>query len=127
MDFDSNTIGAIGEAKAFAKLAEMGYVVCVPHVHVARYDLVLEKDGIFTKIQVKAGWMENGKFRAELRGSNFNSSGRHRSTYDDEEIDAFVLYNPDEDELYWLDFDEAPTTGIRRNLSSMKDYLLEKP
>ncbi|UBF23209.1 PD-(D/E)XK nuclease [Haloarcula tailed virus 2] len=124
MNYDSDTMGAIGEAKAFAKLAEMGYVVCVPHVHVARYDLVLEKDGVFTKVQVKTGWMDGDKFRVELRGSNFNSTGRHRSTYSEHEIDVYVLYNPELDCLYWLDFDEAPKTGIRRTLDSMEQYSL---
>ena len=124
MDYDSNTMGAIGEAKAFAKLAELGYVVCVPHVHVARYDLVLEKDGVFTKIQVKAGWMDDNKFRVELRGSNFNAQGRTRTRYEEDEIDAYVLYNPSNDELYWIDYEDAPKTGIRRNVDGMEEYKL---
>lgn len=125
MDFDANTVGAIGEAKAFAKAAEKGYTVLVPHVHPCRYDLVLEEGGNFTKVQVKTGWIDNGSFRVELRSDNHNYSGRTRTRYGADEIDVFIFYNPQNDCLYWVDYEDAPQTGICRKPSSMEKYLFE--
>lgn len=49
---NSNQQGALGEARAILEYSEMGYVVLQP-IFSTKYDLVIEKDGRFQRVQVK--------------------------------------------------------------------------
>ena len=115
------TRGAIAEAKVAAKLTEMGYVCSLPVVHAARYDLILDFDNVMVRVQVKHAYEgANGKLRVDLRGK---SSYHGKEPYTPHEIDAFAVYY--DDAVYWLWFNEAPSTGIKRDREWFEQHRVE--
>ena len=124
---DTNRKGDIGELKVSSKLLEMGYVVSetVTDTH---YDLVVEIGGEFTSVQVKVcRWSEeDNTYRVGFEKTNYGASGPNRNLYKQGEIDVFAIYNPDEDEIYWLTFDEAPKWGASRTLTSWQEDLVDR-
>lgn len=116
---DTNTIGAVTEARVLAALTARGYTVSVPF-GVAKYDLIADIDGQLNKIQCKTG-------RLRRNGVMFNaySTGRDgtRSTYLD--CDLFGVYCPDTDEVYLVPVDMAGHTTVTLRvdpLKSTRDY-----
>ena len=104
------TKGAIAEANVAAVLTEMGYICSLPVVHAARYDLILDLDSVMVRVQVKHAYEgADGKLRVDLRGKN---SYNGKEAYKADEVDAFAIYY--DNEVYWLWFHEAPSTGIKR-------------
>ena len=115
------TKGAVAESAVIAKLTDMGYICSLPIVHAARYDLVVEIDG-FMKVQVKHAYVgANGKLRTDLRGRN---SYKGKEPYTANEVDVFAVY--DGKTVYWIAFEEAPSTGIKRPKSWYQQYHIEK-
>lgn len=89
--------GSITELKIAAKLIERGYTVCMPYGNNARYDLVIEKNGKFERIQCKTSHIEEKCIR-------FNTTSQHiltgeRFTYETE-IEYFGVYSPELDKCY---------------------------
>ena len=50
---EQHHIGAKTELYAAYKLAEMGYTILFPQTTQSRYDIAIEKDGVFKRVQVK--------------------------------------------------------------------------
>ena len=113
------TKGAVAESAVIAALTDMGYVCSLPIVHAARYDLVVEIDSLI-KIQVKHAYTgADGKLRTELRGRD---SYRGKKPYTADEVDVFAVY--DGESVYWIPFEEAPSTGIKRPAEWYQQYEL---
>lgn len=92
--------GQTASLKAELRAAELGYTVLKPTTP-CRYDLLLEKNGKYTRVQVKfadSEAKEQGAVKAELR--------RHGKTYTSKEIDALVVYIPQTGELCWFEAKE---------------------
>lgn len=94
--------GVVAEMQVASKLIEDGYTVSEP-INDGKYDLVAEKGGEFTRIQVKNGRMKNGSVRATLceysRGDTY--------VYGKDDIDAFGIYNS-ENGVFFMDVEDAP-------------------
>ena len=71
-----NTVqkGDISEAKILARFVELGYPVLLPWSNGERYDMVIEKDGEFLRIQVKTGRVENGCIHFNTSSVDWNTS-----------------------------------------------------
>jgi hypothetical protein len=52
---DIKTIGELSEIIVAAELAKAGYGVAFPMGENRRYDLIIEKDGVLSRVQVKTG------------------------------------------------------------------------
>jgi hypothetical protein len=67
-----------------------GYTVLIPFGEGRRYDMVIEKDGQFFRLQCKAGRYKDGVIRFNACSSNWFNKTRKRYTCD--EIDYFAVY-----------------------------------
>lgn len=87
---NSKDIGSIGEQIAILKLLELGLSVSKPIGDNDRYDLILDKENILYKIQVKAskGTEDSVAF---YTCSSQAHRGKGRSLYTLEEVDYFLL------------------------------------
>lgn len=47
-------------------------------------------------------------------------------TYNADDVDAFAVYDPVNDRVYWLWFDEAPATESRRKYHSLSEHTTER-
>lgn len=106
-------IGDTAVAGVLARLLKRGYAILLPFGDSQRYDLVLDKDGQFFRVQCKSGRVRNGCIR-------FNSSstewykGHRRRNYKGQ-IDYFGIYCPELDKTYLVPVDiVGETQGILR-------------
>lgn len=111
--------GALAEARVLALLVQRGCRVSTPQFTNAPYDAIVEApDGKLLKIQIKCAWQRDDVVRADLR-----QRAGITDSYEEGDVDAFLVYNPHMDEAYWFDYG---TVGMRveRKLSSMRKNLL---
>ncbi len=106
---DKKTKGSIAELRVSSDLMEKGWNVLIPFGENNRYDLVVERDGRFVRIQVKYVTPKNGAMEVNCRSSN-NWSVR---PYTCDEIDFIAAYNPEDQAVYYV-----PISKIRKK--SMK-------
>lgn len=83
--------GVSSELFVAHRFAELGYSVLWPLLTQSRYDLVIEKDGVFSKVQVKkATWSSAGKYsylQVRISGKNKLTN----TPYKDSDVDVFVF------------------------------------
>lgn len=117
-----------------ARSLELGYNPSTPFLEDSRYDLVLEKDGVFHRVQVKyIEWMpaSSSAYYIDLTKTNHGK----RSVYTEDEIDIVVVYFAKQDKICWFDKEEwsgktalavrsEPTkNGQVKKIIMMDDYL----
>ncbi|KKS32411.1 MAG: hypothetical protein UU93_C0007G0016 [Candidatus Amesbacteria bacterium GW2011_GWA2_42_12] len=87
--------GVLGELAFTYHLIEKGYTVLSPINPNSSYDLAIEKNGKFTRIQVKYRTPVNGILRIEL-----DRPMRKTKKYFERDVDAMGLYNPNSNKFY---------------------------
>jgi len=94
---DRRTLGNIAEARAIYVLTEEGYTISIPHSENNPYDLVIEKDGCFSSVQVKGtqNVRGSGSYEVDLRTSKFNTKGQNRTKMVDKKFDFLAVMTPD--------------------------------
>lgn len=121
---DSHQNGAVSESMVQSRLYKEGYAVSVP-VSEEPYDLIADIDGELLKIQVKTLFTRDRgtstQYRAELRPRSRGKGERYKS----ENVDAFAVYNSDDNEIYWMWFEEAPETEASRKLNTWRKDLIQ--
>ncbi|MDO8639322.1 MAG: group I intron-associated PD-(D/E)XK endonuclease [bacterium] len=111
VELQKKTKGDIAELAVAKKLMEDGWRVLIPYGENHRYDLVVEKDHKFVRIQVKYVTPRNNVLNINCRSSN-NWSVLH---YSPEEIDIISAYNPHDGEIYFI-----PILEINRSLFKIR-------
>ena len=107
-------IGHRSEAAILAQLVSRGYRVLLPFGVNQRYDLVLESDGRFLKVQCKTGRLRNGAIRFRSISVQSNMSGSRVRSYAGE-VDFFAVYCPENRRVYLVPVDEmSPNTNYLR-------------
>ncbi|HET9031054.1 MAG TPA: group I intron-associated PD-(D/E)XK endonuclease [Candidatus Aquilonibacter sp.] len=131
---DTKRIGDIAEMRIMAACAEAGYHVLVPFGENRRYDIVLERDGRFFRVQVKAGRLRNGSLIFNAYSAHSHRNGMANRRYDGE-IDYFGVWCGDDRTAYLIPVSDVgvvgcfrvlPTrNGQRRRVRWALNYLLE--
>jgi hypothetical protein len=102
-------VGTRTEATILAELVRRGYRVLLPFGHNQRYDMVLEIDGSFRRVQCKTGRLRDGCVL--FRASSTRSNTRRTLTRDyKEDVDLFIVHCPDTGGIYVIPIDEATRT-----------------
>ncbi|WP_240145682.1 group I intron-associated PD-(D/E)XK endonuclease [Halococcus salsus] len=116
--------GDIAETRAIAELVELGYRVSVPTSGHCPYDLVLDTDDELLKIQVKHATLRDDERmrRCSLKRSNPNATETNDSYYGANEVDAYLVFCPEKETLYWIDFDDAPAANVVLRFESSVDH-----
>ena len=100
--------GDVSEAVILAELVKLGFTVLQPFGDNQSYDLVVEKDGQFFRIQCKTGILKNGvvNFRT------VSTLPRFKGGYDQRSykglVEFFVVYCPQNGGIYVLPPNEMP-------------------
>jgi hypothetical protein len=101
----------VAETHTVDKLVRMGYDVSKPVHYDCPYDLIADINGHLQKVQVKCchrSKERTNSLRCDLRRRSHRSNGMREDTYSRDEVDVFAVYWPDEDELLWIPFEDAP-------------------
>ncbi len=104
--------GKIAELEAQKAFTEMGFSVSIP-ITEERYDMIVDSEKELIRVQVKSGYYKQGN---EDRMSCDFRAGVNNVSYKESEIDCFVVYNPMNDDLYWLSVEEAPKTSTTKHV-----------
>ena len=127
-------VGHRSEAAILFQLVRRGYRILLPFGVNQRYDLVLDSDGQFLKVQCKTGRLRGGaiRFRAQSVQSN---TGTTKTRHYLGEVDLFAVYCPDNDSVYMIPADDVPSTAMylrvdkprnkqRKRVRWAEDYVL---
>lgn len=96
--------GDIAEAFAIARLLQLGYSVSVPFGDNQRYDLIVDKGGELLKVQVKYCSIRKQVIEVPLASVYSLKNENVIRHYEKTEIDIVLVYCPDTEKLYWIDF-----------------------
>jgi hypothetical protein len=103
---NSKSVGDITQSQVMAALLKRGKKVLMPFGDNFRYDLVVEEDGRFTRIQCKTGKMNGGAIVFAVASSQYHRGGK-RQDYRGQ-IDAFGVFCPDNEKVYIIPIDDLP-------------------
>lgn len=83
-------IGLITEYKCQLFLIEQGFNVLMPIGNYQKYDLVIEKDNKFYRIQIKHSTEKENSFLVRTRYDVRDNGRVHKETYSKEDCDYFM-------------------------------------
>lgn len=103
---DSHRKGDLTEAIVIAELKRRSIPVSLPFGDNERYDLVIETpEGNLLRVQVKTGWLSEGKIEFHTSSQHTNSKGNTYKPYDGD-IDYFLVYCHELETLHFIHEDE---------------------
>lgn len=130
----SNSKGSIGQAFIVAHLLENDYNVLVPVQDGLPYDLVIERQGQYRRLQCKYRKADKGAIKVPKRNNDYRGVGT--TVYSQENIDGFAVFCPDNRQIYYvpvLELDaisknlclriEAPKNQQVKGVRNAADYL----
>jgi hypothetical protein len=99
-------VGDRTEAIVIAALIRLGYRVLRPLSANQRYDLVLDLDGEFLRVQCKTGRLRKGAVVFSARSCRSNRNRTYVRSYTDE-ADVFMVHCPETDRIYAVPVGES--------------------
>lgn len=119
--------GSFGELLVMLKTAEKGFAVCIPYGENHRYDLALEREGKFQRVQVKSLAPVEGKITLQLYTVQHNKDPNDvrqykRVFYSASDVDTLAIVNTDTNDIYMIPYVDvdSKTAIILRTDRSMK-------
>lgn len=129
--------GQATEAIIKAELVSRGVSVLVPEYDNEPYDLAIEIDGTFHRIQAKTAFeaTTDGAVRFRTRSVRTKGSGYEREGYEGK-IDLFAVFAPTREEIYLIPIEDVGETqmtiryaaagnGNTKRVNWYEDYLLD--
>jgi hypothetical protein len=101
-------IGDISEIIVRARFIQKGYTVLVPQNNGLRYDIVVEKDGIFQRVQIKTGRLMDNE-AIYFRASSVDSLTKADIHYHGH-IELFAIYCPHNHQVYVMPVEHATSS-----------------
>jgi len=105
----SHERGDATEAAVIAKLKRRRLSVSIPFGDNERYDIIVATpDDRLLRVQIKTGWIRNGKIEFHGKSQHTNATGNTYTEYEGD-VDYFVVYVPDLDSMYLIGESEFGT------------------
>ena len=135
---NTKDIGENSEAQVMSAFIKMGYTVLTPVLgDNKRYDLVIEVNGDFHRVQVKtARKLKNGSISFDTCSSSIHRRGGKKRDYRGQ-IELFAAYSPDTGKIYIIPVEDVGKTAVqfridppgnnqKKDIKWAKDYELDK-
>jgi hypothetical protein len=127
-------VGHRTEAAILAELVRRGYRVLVPFGVNQRYDLVIETDDGFLRVQCKTGRLRGGVIQFSALSIQSNTRCTQTRDYAGE-VDLFAVHCPENRGIYVIPAEEVPCSSMylrvdpprnrqRKRVRWAKDYEL---
>lgn len=94
--------GDVGVTKAIADATFQKWNVSIPLAEHLSYDLILEKNGITERVQVRYTTASKGCLHVKLTSSWSSKSGNHIKNRQKDDFDILAVYCPDNDQVYYV-------------------------
>jgi hypothetical protein len=125
--------GNIGLAKAMAELTVQKIHVSIPIEEDLKYDLVVEKEGVCKRMQVRYCTPSESVLAVKLKSVWSDKKGNHVVVRQKGDFDILAVYCPSNDEVYFVDdkgFENTTVIYLRlfksknnHKVRMAKDYL----
>jgi len=113
--------GDLGVLKAQVDLCQQGWMVLIPLTEHAPFDLVIYKDGMFKRIQVKYRTpSRHGTVDVSFRSYWSNRNGIQVKKQDMSSFDICCIYCPKTDECYYIDTNNILDINISLRVEAPK-------
>ena len=89
---DTKLKADIAESAVVTQLLKRGFHVLKPLGDRLPYDLVVEANGSFLRIQIKSAWFRKGSYIVDTRRTKTNRRRMVRSRYEKDDFDFAILY-----------------------------------
>ena len=130
---NSKLKGNIAEAVFTVECLKRDWVVSKPFGDNCRYDAVLDRGKGLERIQIKSSTFSSSKGviqAATRRIYNNQTKGSICNTYTKNDIDAFVIYSPELNKLYYIPIEEQENKkylNLRVSASLKKEVTPKNP
>lgn len=119
MSYNPKAIGERSEGLILAVFLRAGKVVLQPFGDNQRYDLVVDEDGTFIRVQCKTGRLVEGTIAFECCSSSVHRGGTKKGY--EGQADVFAVYSPDLDKVFIVPVSDAPSRSCRLRLEAPKN------
>ena len=116
---DTKSKGDTCEGIVMATLLRLGKPILLPFGENLRYDLVVDEDGKFTRIQCKSGLLKNGVISFRTCSSHYHRGGTSRDYRG--EADLFGVYCPQNGKVYLIPVEDAPGRRCHLRVDSTRN------
>lgn len=116
---NSKCVGDISESAVLAALIANGKNVLMPFGDKNRYDLVVEENGRFRRLQVKTGRLRDGVIMFSTHSSTRQKGQRVETSYAGQ-IEEFAVYCLETKEVYLVPIEECGHTRVQLRVNSPK-------
>ena len=96
---DTNDKGDLALFKVILRASQKGYIISKPLNDSARYDLVIDVDGVLKKAQVKYGDGKSTNANGVIRVGLEKRYGNSTLVYTDKDVDLLLVYMPTTDTI----------------------------
>lgn len=103
---NTKAVGDISQSQVLAAPIRRGTRVSIPFGDNCRYDLVVEEEGRFIRIQCKTGRIDRGAIAFPLASSQYHRGGKRRGYQG--EVDAFGVFCPENRKTYIIPIVDLP-------------------
>jgi len=115
--------GDIAETYVLYLLIQNGLHVLLPWGEDHRFDMVVEKDGVYKKVQIKYVSARNGVLEVPIRSCN-NYKVIH---YSPEDVDIIAAYHAETQKVYFVPLKNIGNrSSLKIRLSSAKNHQQKK-
>lgn len=116
---NSKVVGDISEAAVVAALLKAGYNVLMPFGDRNRYDVVIEHDGKFERVQIKTGRERRGNVVFNTKSSTRRNGQRHEVGYNGQ-VEFFAVYDRSRDCVYMVPVDRCAASKAMLRVDKQK-------
>ena len=116
---NTKTVGEQSQAIIMAELAKAGKVVLLPFGDNQRYDLVLDEQGTFVRVQCKTGRLRDGAVVFATASSYAHRGGKWKDYRGN--ADIFAVYCPDTGKVYIISVDSCERRSCSLRVDPVKN------
>lgn len=118
---NTKDIGDRTEAIILAELLKTSHNVLLPFGDNSRYDMVVNVDGKFVRIQCKTGSLKNGCVMFPTASVYRGKDGIVKRQYTKDEIDLILVYSREYDKIYIVPVEELSKGSMKLRVEKTKD------
>ena len=117
MKDNPKAIGEQSEAMILARFLSKGEIVSIPFGNNQRYDLLLDRNGSFVRVQCKTGRIRKNTVKFNCCST---SGGKSKKNYKGQ-ADLFAVYCPDNNSVYLVPVLDAPSVTCMLRINTPKN------
>lgn len=117
--------GNHAELRVAARLKNLGNTILTPYAEETKYDIVVDTDSGFTRLQIKSSNYIDGCVKFSCHSSGWVEASE-ATQYTKEQIDGFAVYNHERNECYYIPLEEANDYSMTLNPDSESKHPIDR-